>query len=70
MPEVDQAIEFNVGHGQLQWNYRKASAKGLKSAGYQQAIVLPNSLKSALVPWLADIPLRTGFRGEYRFGAD
>ncbi len=68
MPEVDQAIEFNVGHGQLQWDYRKASARRLKSAGYEQAIVLPNSLKSALVPWLADIPLRTGFRGEYRFG--
>ena len=68
MPQVDRALAFDVGHGQLNWDYRKACARRLKSAGYQQAIVLPNSLKSALVPWLADIPVRTGFRGEYRFG--
>ena len=35
---------------------------------YTRAIVLPRSAKSALVPWFAELPLRTGFRGELRYG--
>ena len=35
--------------------------------GFSQAYVLPNSWKSALVPFLAGIPVRTGFTGEARF---
>ena len=68
MPEVNDAVLFEVGHGQLNLPYRRKIARQLQSRGYDQAIVLPNSLKSALVPWLADIPMRTGFRGEYRYG--
>jgi heptosyltransferase-2 len=68
MPEVDDAVLFDVGHGQLDLPYRRKIARQLQRRGYEQAIVMPNSLKSALVPWLADIPIRTGFRGEYRYG--
>ncbi len=67
MPEVRQAIDMPVGHGSLQWGTRKALAAQLQGQ-YDQAIVLPNSLKSALIPWMARIPRRTGWRGEMRYG--
>ncbi|MFT4819501.1 MAG: heptosyltransferase-2 [Candidatus Pseudothioglobus sp.] len=68
MPEVNDTLLFEVGHGQLNLPYRRKIAGQLRHRDYDQAIVMPNSLKSALVPWLADIPIRTGFRGEYRYG--
>lgn len=67
MPEVDNTIVMPVGHGQLQWGVRRRLAAMLKQREYDQAIVLPNSLKSALVPWLAEIPERTGWLGEMRY---
>ena len=66
MPEVSQAIALPFGHGDLQLGKRRAFARSL--AEYDQAIVLPNSFKSALVPWHAGIPVRTGYRGELRYG--
>ncbi len=67
MPEVDNAIAMPVGHGRLQWGIRKQVANGLKGR-YDRALVLPNSLKSALIPWMARIPVRTGWKGELRYG--
>ncbi len=67
MPEVRQALSFPVGHGVLDLATRRRVAKGLRGQ-YQQAILLPNSLKSALVPFLAGIPKRTGWKGEMRYG--
>jgi len=67
MPEVDNTIAMPVGHGSLQLGVRKRLAALLEAQGYDQAIVLPNSLKSALIPWLASIPLRTGWLGEMRY---
>lgn len=66
MPEVDGAIDMTVGHGQLALGKRRAIARDLQAYAFDQAIILPNSLKSALIPWLAGIPLRTGWRGEMR----
>jgi heptosyltransferase-2 len=68
MPEVNNAIEMPVGHGSLQWGLRKQIGKQLSQNSYEQALVLPNSLKSALIPWFAGIPKRTGWRGEMRYG--
>jgi len=66
MPQVANAIALPFGHGELKLLERRRFGKSL--AAYEQAIVLPNSLKSALVPWHAGIPVRTGYRGEMRFG--
>ncbi|OYY20860.1 MULTISPECIES: lipopolysaccharide heptosyltransferase II [unclassified Polynucleobacter] len=66
--EVHQVIEARLEHKQLQWGLRKQLAKQLELNQYDACFVLPNSLKSALIPWLANIPLRIGYRGEMRFG--
>ena len=68
MPEVNQAIALPFGHGEVKLVERRQLGVRLRAAAYQQAIVLPNSLKSALVPFFANIPLRTGWRGEMRYG--
>ncbi len=68
MPGVARGIDLAVGHGELKLGTRRAVARDLKAAGYDQAIVLPRSLKAALVPLFARIPVRTGFLGEYRYG--
>jgi heptosyltransferase-2 len=66
MPQVRAVLPFPFGHGALELAARRAFAKSLPP--YDRALVLPNSFKSALVPWFAGIPLRTGYRGEMRFG--
>lgn len=53
-------------HGQLQWKLRRQVGKALRQANYDQAIVLPNSLKSALLPWIGRVPQRFGYSGELR----
>ena len=68
MPEVNEAIAMPLGHGKLEIGVRRKLGLSLKSRHYDQAIVLPGSLKSALIPWFAGIPKRTGWRGEMRYG--
>lgn len=68
MPEVREALESPFGHGQLRWRARRREGLELRERRYDRAIVLPRSFKSALVPWHAGIPVRTGYRGEMRFG--
>ncbi|MBK9161888.1 MAG: lipopolysaccharide heptosyltransferase II [Nitrosomonadales bacterium] len=68
MPEVHEVIINPFPHGALQLGERYRLGRRLRTARYDQAIVLPNSLKSALVPFFAHIPLRTGFVGEARYG--
>jgi heptosyltransferase-2 len=68
MSEVDEVIINPFPHGELRLVARFRLGKKLRESKYDQAIVLPNSLKSALVPYFAQIPLRTGFVGEFRYG--
>ena len=68
MPEIRSIIDNPFGHGELALIRRRALGRSLAPQRYDQAIVLPNSLKSALVPAIAGIPLRTGFVGEARWG--
>lgn len=68
MPEVRRAIAIPLGHGKLELGVRYRLGKQLRAQHYDQAILLPNSLKSALTPWFARIPQRTGWRGEMRYG--
>ena len=67
MPEVNEVILNPFPHGAVELGARRNLGKQLRETGYDQAIVLPNSLKSALIPFFADIPVRTGFTGEMRY---
>lgn len=68
MPEVDSIIPNPLRHGELGIGLRYRLGATLRDRHYDQAIVLPNSLKSALIPFFAAIPLRTGYVGEMRRG--
>jgi len=67
MPEVTQAIEMPLTHGEIKLRTRYHLAKKLAANRYDQAIVLQNSFKAALIPWFANIPQRTGWVGEFRY---
>lgn len=68
MPEVARGIDMPVGHGQLLLGERYRLGVKLRAEKYDWAILLPNSLKSALIPAFAEIETRTGWRGEWRYG--
>ena len=67
MPQVAEVIEFPFAHGGLQFKARRTIAKRIEGQ-FDAAYVLPNSLKSALLPFLASIPKRIGYLGEARVG--
>ena len=67
MPEVSKAIDMPLGHGKLELKIRWRLGKSLRGR-YRQAILLPNSWKSALIPFAARIPKRSGWLGEMRYG--
>ena len=65
---MHEAIANPFGHGEFKLAARYHLGKALRQRQYDQAIVLPNSWKSALVPFFAGIAKRTGYRGEMRRG--
>lgn len=68
MPEVNSAITMPLQHGELNLQARYQLGKSLRVSAYDWAIVLPGSLKSALVPFWAKAKVRTGYKGEMRYG--
>ena len=67
MPQVAEVIEFPFAHGGLQFKARRSLARQLEGR-FDTAYICPNSLKSALLPFLASIPKRVGYLGEARVG--
>ena len=67
MPQVREVLELPFAHGRLDWSSRQRIATELRGR-FDSAYVLPNSLKAALLPWLARIPQRIGYLGESRYG--
>jgi heptosyltransferase-2 len=68
MPEVDQILETPFKHKALQLGERWRYARMLRKNHYAAAYVLPNTLKFALLPWMAGIKKRIGYKGESRYG--
>lgn len=66
--EVNQTIQADFKHGLFNLKLRRVVAEYLSTCSYDAAYILPNSWKSAIVPWLAKIPVRIGYRGELRIG--
>lgn len=68
MPEVSRTWLLNARHGELALAARWKLAATLAKEGFSRAYVLPNTFKSALLPWLARVPVRIGWKGEMRYG--
>jgi len=68
MPEVAGVIETPFAHGALHVRERWRLGRTLQALGYDEAYVLPNAWKAALVPFFAGIARRCGYRGESRYG--
>lgn len=66
MPEISEVLLANNVHRRLQLVQRWRLSREFRARGYDRCYILPNSLKSALAPWLAGIPRRIGYRGEAR----
>jgi len=79
MAEVDAVIVNPFKHGEFNFGARRALGRRLRgnaasaipgdtaSHDFAEAYVLPNSWKSALVPFFAGIPRRIGYQGESRY---
>src|SRR5262245_61665261 len=68
MPGVRKGIAVDLPRKRLPLSQHQALAQRLRAKGYGAALIMPRTWKAALAPWLAGIPVRTGFVGEARFG--
>jgi heptosyltransferase-2 len=68
MPGVRQGIVWNLPRGRLAVSQHRALSRQLRAEDYGMALIMPRTWKSALAPFLAGIPERVGFFGEFRLG--
>ena len=68
MPGVRKGVIVELPRKRLALRHHRALAHRLRPQGYGRALIMPRTWKSALAPYLAGIPVRTGFPGEARFG--
>jgi heptosyltransferase-2 len=68
MPGVRKGIVFDLPRRRIALPQHRALAALLRAEAYGDALIMPRTWKSALAPFLAGIPRRTGFTGEMRFG--
>ena len=66
MPEVKNIYPLDIKHKEFGLIKRHILAKEIKKHLYSTSIILPNSFKSAIIPWLANIPIRIGYNRELR----
>ncbi|MFU8798110.1 MAG: lipopolysaccharide heptosyltransferase II [Gammaproteobacteria bacterium] len=60
MPEIRRAISAPFKHGELALKKRYQLACSLRADNYDKAILLTNTVKTALIPFWARIPIRVG----------
>jgi len=68
MPGVRKGIVCDLPRGKLPIGQYRALARRLRAERYGTALIMLRTWKSALAPFLAGIPERTGFFGELRLG--
>ena len=68
MPGVRKGVVVDLPRKRLALQQHRALATRLRAERYGRALIMPRTWKSALAPFLAGIPQRTGFVGEMRFG--
>jgi len=68
MPELRQAVVVDLPRRRLAYAQHAALAQRLKRENYGTALIMPRTWKAALAPYLAGIPERVGWFGEWRFG--
>ena len=67
MPGLRRAIIVDLPRGRIALKDQRALARRLRHENYGSALIMPRTWKSALAPFFAGIPERTGFIGEMRF---
>ena len=67
MPGLRRAIVVDLPRRRLALMQQRALAGRLRREAYGTALIMPRTWKSALAPYFAGIPERTGFVGEARY---
>jgi len=67
MPGLRRAIVADLPRRRIALKDQRVLARRLRRENYGSALIMPRTWKSALAPFFAGIPERTGFVGEMRF---